>query len=90
MTLYKFHNNSALSLGTIFRNIFWENNRTINIVDIFFIFPIKVVSKFSYYSLLTIVLRAFVNMTLSKIISLVKHKNQTYIFKSKLLKISTI
>ena len=47
--------------------LLWENDKEINFIDNFFIFSIKVTSKLFYYSLLTITLRALVNMTLIKL-----------------------
>ena len=48
----------GIGVGTTFRNILWENDKTINFFDSFFIFPMKVMPKLSYYSLLTIAIRA--------------------------------
>ena len=40
-------------LWIIFRNIYWKDDKTLNIVDYFLYFQWKVMSKFFYYSLLT-------------------------------------
>ena len=35
-----------ISLGNVFKNILW-NDKTINYIDIFFIFPTKIILKYS-------------------------------------------
>ena len=50
-------------MGIGLEAFYWENNKTINVVNIYiYIFPMKVVSKPSYCNLLTIAQSVFVNI----------------------------